>query len=275
MMVGLMTIVAACEGTSTLSPSRSAESGIKEVPDSAWQKLSAKQIYFGHKSVGQNIVDGIQDVMKQHPQIKLKVRETNRAEDFSSPIFAHSPVGSNSNPASKMKAFADILDRGVGEKADIAFFKLCWIDILPHTDAEKVFTDYQNFMVRMKEKYPKTTFIHVTVPLTSNESGMKALFKKGKDFIKKLIGRPNVYDNVKRNELNEMLRRRYEGKEPFFDLARLEATLPGGKQASAGKDGKMGESLVPHYSDDGGHLNAQGRKIVAEHLLILLAQLAQ
>ena len=31
---------------------------IKDIPDSAWKKLSKKRIYFGHQSVGFNIIDG-------------------------------------------------------------------------------------------------------------------------------------------------------------------------------------------------------------------------
>lgn len=275
LMACLMAFVAACDGNQALSPPSNAESGIKGVPDSAWQKLSEKKIYFGHKSVGQNIVDGVQDVLRQFPRLKMNILESNKPEDFSSPVFAHSAVGSNSDPESKMKAFEEIMDGGVGNKADIAFFKFCWIDILPQTNSEKVFTDYQSFMTRMKEKYPKTTFIHVTVPLTSNESGMKALFKKGKDLIKKLIGRANVYDNVKRNELNEMLRRRYEGKEPFFDLARIEAYAPDGKEGAARKGGRKEEQLISIFTDDGGHLNSLGRRIVAERLLVLLAELSE
>ena len=41
------------------------------------------------------------------------------------------------------------------------------------------------------------------------------------------------------------------------------------------KDGENYYSLVPDYTDDGGHLNEKGRKIVAEQLLILLANLSE
>ena len=275
LIVFLMGILLACDGSQTVNKPSKSGVGINEISDSAWQKLSGKKIYFGHKSVGENIINGVVDVLKEFPQIKMNILESNKTEDFSSPVFAHSAVGSNSDPESKMKAFGDILDRGVGNKADIAFFKFCFVDILPRTNVEKVFADYQSFMARLKEKYPQTIFIHVTVPLTSNESGIKVWVKKGKDLIKKLIGRVNVFDNDKRNEFNEMLRKRYEGKEPIFDLARIEATLPEGKRAITKNQGKIDDSLLPLYTDDGGHLNEQGRKIVAEQLLVLLAQLAK
>ncbi len=40
---------------------------IKGVPAETWQKLSQKKIYFGHQSVGNNIIDGIKDIMKENP----------------------------------------------------------------------------------------------------------------------------------------------------------------------------------------------------------------
>ncbi len=274
-IVCFLALLFSCQRGPTANSPVSSGAAINDVSDSAWQKLSEKRIYFGHKSVGQNIVEGVQDVLKQLPQIKMTILESNKAEDFATPVFAHSAVGSNSDPESKMKAFEEILDRGVGNKADIAFFKFCWLDVLPQTNSEKVFRDYESFMARIKEKYPQITFIHVTVPLTSDQRGIEAWVKKGKDLIKALIGRVNVYDNAKRNELNEMLRRRYEGKEPFFDLAKIEAALPGEKQMPAKKNDTLADDLIPLYTDDGGHLNKLGRKVVAEHLLVLLAQLAK
>ena len=35
---------------------------IKDVPASKWENLSQKKIYFGHQSVGFNIIDGIKDL---------------------------------------------------------------------------------------------------------------------------------------------------------------------------------------------------------------------
>jgi len=85
----------------------------------------------------------------------------------------------------------------------------------------------------------------------------------------------NFYDHVKRNEFNAMLRHAYVGREPFFDLAKLESTFPDGSQSTFTKDGNIYAALVPDYTNDGGHLNEKGRRIVAEHLLVYLAQLSQ
>jgi hypothetical protein len=55
---------------------------LKDIPDAAWEKLSQKKIYFGHQSVGFNIMDGVKDLMKEYPQIKLNIVETKDSKDF-------------------------------------------------------------------------------------------------------------------------------------------------------------------------------------------------
>ena len=69
------------------------------------------------------------------------------------------------------------------------------------------------------------------------------------------------------------MRKEYEGKAAFFDLARIESTFRDGRRASYSRDGRTYDCLVPEYTYDGGHLNDLGRKILAEQLLIFLANL--
>ena len=240
---------------------------IKDVPASAWGKLAQKKIYFGHQSVGFNIIDGIKDVMKDHPDIKLNIVETTNESDFKVGLFAHSRVGKNVNPKSKTDEFVEFINKGIGGKADAAALKFCYVDVRADTDTKNVFIDYSCSISQLIKKYPDTTIIHFTVPLTTTRTTWKT-------WIKKLIGRPTgVDDNIKRNEYNEMLTKKYEGKEPILDIAKIESTFPDGTRSSFTKDGNIYYSMVPEYTYDGGHLNEVGRKKVAEQLLILLAQL--
>jgi hypothetical protein len=242
---------------------------IKDVPAEAWQKLSQKKVYFGHQSVGNNIMDGIKDLMKENPQIKLNIVETDNPSDFNAPVFAHSPIGKNMDPTSKYIDFSEKMTGGLGNKLDIAFFKFCYIDITAATDAEKVFTGYRNSLSLTKKSFPNTTIIHVTTPLrVIQASGPRT-------WLKTIIGRPigGYNDNMKREQFNAILRKEYSGKEPIFDLAAIESTNPDGSRFSFTQDGKTGYALVPAYTNDGGHLNEQGRKLVAEQLLIFLSKL--
>ncbi len=247
---------------------------VKNIPESKLQKLSNKKIYFGHQSVGYNIVDGLKDIMKENPGIKLNIVDTNDPEMFKMPVFAHSAVGQNTKPDSKVDDFAKLMEQGIGNKADMAFLKFCYVDADEKTDVQKVFDYYKSRLAQLKGKYPDTTFIHFTMPLVSKQSGIKIWTK---NLIKKIIGRP-VRDyniNIKRNQFNDMLKKEYEGKEPIFDLARIESTLSDGRQLTLTKDGVAFYSMATEYTYDGGHLNEKGRKIAAQELLLFLANLSE
>ena len=201
LLAGLITI--GCSGgpmktTPTTLPS------LKEVPESSWQKLAEKKIYFGHQSVGFNVVDGIKDVLRENPKIRLNLQETDDPTLFSAPLLAHSQVGRNTNPGSKIQAFAGLMDNGLGNKADIAFFKFCYVDVTSPTDVEKVFAEYKTTLTALQNKYPRTTFLHLTVPLTTVPPAFKPRIKW---VIKKIIGRATgPEDNIQREVFNQLLR---------------------------------------------------------------------
>ena len=209
-------------------------------------------------------MDGINDIVKDYLGTELKITKTTDPLVFRSPAFAHSMVGENEDPVSKIDDFARSIDNGIGGKAEIAFFKFCYVDITRNTDIEKVFSSYKATMQRLKEKYPNTQFVHFTAPLTASIPSLKAK-------IKKVLGKED--NNIKRSAFNELLLHEYRGKEPIFDLAEIESTYPDGSRSSFTDGGETYYSLVQEYTDDSGHLNAKGRKIMAAELLKFLAQI--
>jgi hypothetical protein len=268
LLVFLLAIVNGC-GDGKMDP-KEIFTPIQEVPGSAWEKFAEKRIYFGHQSVGYNIIDGIQDLVTENHQIKLKIVEGADPKDLIFPALAHSKVGKNSDPNSKVTEFTRLMDAGLGEKMDIAFLKLCYLDVTAPTDVAAVFAGYKENFSNLKKKYPRTTFIHMTVPLTTLQMGIKA-------WVKQMIGRSidGYDDNKKREQFNEKIRKEYAGKEPVFDLAMIESTKPGGSRSSFKHGDQIYYSLVPEYTYDGGHLNEMGRKIVAGNLLVMLANLSK
>lgn len=82
-------------------------------------------------------------------------------------------------------------------------------------------------------------------------------------------------DNIKRNELNRLIRSEYAGREPIVDIALYESTLPEGKRAVFVDGGQEYEYLASVNTDDGGHLNQEARIRAAEQLLITLARVAE
>jgi len=238
----------------------------KDISSSSWTKLSKKKIYFGHQSVGFNIIDGVKDLMKENNEIKLNIKETSNRADFESGILAHSRVGKNTEPKSKIDNFAELMDNGIGNTADIAFLKFCYVDVNGKTDVKKVFEEYKNKMKELEKKYPKTTFIHLSVPLRTTKENLRTKLKK-------LFGSTDIWEyneNKNRNALNDLLAKEYAQSGKFFDIAGIESTYPDNKRATFTCENKTYYTMVPEYTYDGGHLNETGRKKIAEQLLFLL-----
>ncbi|OPY00315.1 MAG: hypothetical protein A4E58_00068 [Syntrophorhabdus sp. PtaB.Bin006] len=270
LVVGIMLVIMnmSCE-EKKMSEVKNPLPSIASVGEPAWQTLAQKRIYFGHQSVGNNILEGIKDVMNEHRNIKLNIVQIAAPTDIKSPMLGHSRIGKNVDPRSKVQEFAALMSAGIGENTDVAFFKFCYVDVTAKTDVEKLYKGYKDAMDTLRKLYPKTAIIHVTVPLTVSKTSMKTRLKK-------LLGKKEMWeydDNVRRNEFNELLRKEYQGKQPLFDLARIESTYPDGTRSSFTKGENTYDSLVPEYTYDGGHLNEKGRRVVAEALLVFLANL--
>lgn len=237
---------------------------IDEVTDAQWAALAKRRIFFGHQSVGGNIMQGVAEVLAANPSIPLKVVESRDVSDSLAPAFHHALVGRNDFPLEK---FADFVTVAGGLDDGIAMLKLCYIDIHTHTNPQELFDSYRRSVEALKARNPSLTIVHFTAPLTSIENW------KGR--VRAALTRANTQRarNLVRHRYNELLRQAYEGKEPLFDIARLESTLPDGRRVHFRIDGEDVPLLAPQHTDDGGHLNASARRIAAEQLLIMLARL--
>lgn len=242
---------------------------IENVTAAQWKTLAEKKIYFGHHSVGVNIIAGIKDLMEEYPGINLNIVKSSDESDFNKGIFAHSGVGTNGDPKSKIDDFINFLDRGIGHRADLAGFKFCYVDILLERDVDRMFEDYKVSISKLKSKYPNLSIIHFTIPLTLQRTTWKHVVKKTLH-----IDDPWRYGpNIKRNRYNEKLVEEYQGKDAIFDIAKIESSYPDGTRCTFEVNGKSYYALVPQYTSDGGHLNEVGRKTVAEQLIFFLASI--
>ncbi len=232
------------------------------LPAELIDRVAQRRIFFGHQSVGGNIVAGLSDIGAG----RLTVTEGRNPEAFDRPGFVHTFIGKNEQPASKVADFEAALD-AIGGRADIAFFKFCYVDFDANTDVDAVFAEYAAAMARLRAKYPAVTFVHVTAPLTVVQGGPKA-------WLKKVTGAApwGAKENAARHRYNELLRAKFAGQ-PLFDLAALEATKPDGTTQTFTLDGRQVPALAPAWSDDGQHLDVAGRRYVAQSLLSFLAKL--
>jgi len=244
---------------------------LADIPSDAWGRLSERTIFFGHRSVGRDILDGIRDLAADHGGVHLRVVEMEDPNDIPGPGLTHALVGRNLDPESKIIEFTRLMDSGFGEKVDIAFFKFCFVDIGRTSNPDAIFTSYCNAMDLLRSRFPRVVFVHVTAPLCGPPGRVRGMLKAS---VKRLIGRPPVLEeNQARSRYNTLLRERFSGKEPLFDLALYEGIDPEGLRHYGLRSGREVPLLVRSYTDDGGHLNATGRRHVAEQLLIQLASL--
>jgi len=240
---------------------------IEDVPQSVWEKLNAKRIVFGHQSVGENIIEGLNSIISNNPFIKLKVIDTNLFNSLEPGTFAHFRIGENGTPLSKITQFERLAKEQFGNRVDFAFFKLCFVDITTRTDIEATAENYIDTLNKIKAAYPQTQFILFTCPLTESKITWKTKLKR-------ILGLGTLWefnDNIKRNQFNKLIIARDNQRIPIFDLAGIESTHKDGTRSKFEFEGKEYFSLSPDYSLDGGHLNTIGSRVVAEQLLVMLA----
>lgn len=256
-----------CGGDKGLSVNKEFKS-VAELKESELTALSQKSFYFGHQSVGVNVVDGLKMLMADYPLLKLNIEVSEDPSMVQTGAFLHSRIGENGKPKTKITAFENVLDNGFGNKVDVAFLKFCYVDTNQPVVVEDLFQDYKNRIAALKVKYPLTTFVHFTMPIRTVPTGWKVT-------IKNLIGKdiPAQQANALRGQFNELLRAEYLGKEPVFDIARFESVVSTGKHYGFKQDGKHYEALAPENTYDGGHLSDQGKRWIAEQLIVFLAAL--
>jgi len=227
--------------------------------------VSAMNIFFGHQSVGANILSGIEQ-WEQETGVTLNTIETRTPDDSQQPAFAHYRVGRNGDPVLKIDDFVSQVENLPAESGAVAFFKLCYVDITGSTDTDELFEYYKEKMLYLREQRPDCRVVLFTVPLTTIQKGIKATAKK-------ILNREpsGVLENVKRNEFNDRLRSEFAGIIPVFDLAALESTLPDDSRETYKYQGNEYPCMVDFYTGDGGHLNEYGARMVSRNLLAFLA----
>jgi len=225
--------------------------------------LVERRVFFGHQSVGGNILDGVRELLQETthtwPIVGLD------AVPATGGALIHAPVGANQQPLTKCDDFRRLVDGPLAGGIDIAVLKFCYIDIEPTTDYAALCDHYRVTLEELADRHPATVFVAATVPLGHAEGGLGVR-------VRELLGRPNraKLRNLARHAFNERLRQSWTIS-PIFDLARAESTAPDGRRDTFTYHGATSEHLVGAYTDDGGHLNELGRRAVAGAFLHALA----
>jgi len=225
--------------------------------------LLKQKIYFGHMSVGYNVISGVEDRKKEQASLKeLHVIEMSPGDTIESSGIYHSKIGKNGFPFVKCDNFKERLSKNdLGHKIDMAMFKFCYIDFNDQTDVDKLFEYYVETIDAIKKIFPEIKIAHITVPLRAHKWKLKG-------FVKILIKKD--IRNIKRNEFNQLLHEKYSDRS-IFDLAKAESTYPDGKREVFMDNENEYFALIKDYTYDGGHLNGLGAKIAANKLLSFLS----
>lgn len=230
------------------------------------KKIASANIYFGHQSVGYNILEGIAQFEKE-TGVELNIIETGNFDQVSGPSFVHYQIGENKNAVSKVDDFADIMTEVGADSGNTSFFKFCYIDFKRYHNVDSVFPYYKENMLMLKEKYPGTKIILFTVPLRAVQKGPKAWVKKA---ISKPVG--DVLDNINREKFNQLVRNELGSEFAIFDIAQVESVLPDGSVHTFKHEGREYPAMPYLYTKDQGHLNEYGARIVAHNLINFLAK---
>lgn len=231
-----------------------------------WDALAGRRIFFGHQSVGRNVLAGVEAVMSAHPEVRLRLVETATLEGRDAPGLYHANIGRNGDPGSKVDAFERVTVAG---RPDVSMVKLCYVDVKAGTDADALFATYRDRIEGLRERAPGVVVAHLTMPLTTIEpGGWKLWLKRLRD------GSTRRDLNLIRNRYNGLLRQEYVGRDPVFDIAEIESTRPDGGRSAFVVRGRTIQALYEGFTDDGGHLNELGRHRVAKSFLAFLASLS-
>lgn len=260
----------AAPGDVVLAPDAIDLTPIDRVPAAAWDSLATKRIYFGHQSVGYDLIAGIEEIRRRKPQVRLAIVETDDLAGLQGATFAHSRVGRNGDPASKIAEFEQRMASPGADRIDIAFVKLCYADVVKGTPVDELFGRYDQSLARLEAALPRTRFVRVSVPLTTRPAGLKTrlnrLFGRGPDW---------DADNRARQEFNRLVRSAGGAKRPLLDIAAAESSLPDGTAVAFERDGARIPCLAQCYTTDGGHLNDAGRLVAAREALLVLAEMVR
>ncbi len=268
LLLAVSVSIVSCSGVSMVETGAYGQAGEAQLTRGL-EVLAQKKVFFGHQSVGLDILQGVRDLAASGGRALPHIAEARSVSALGGPGLYHAAVGSNMDPLGKLRDFDGIMRSGMAGAVELAVFKFCYVDIDRNSDVSSLFGAYRETMRKLKADYPDLVVVHCAVPLTRREGGMR-------NAVKRLLGGTveSDADNAAREAFNRLMRSEYQGKEAFFDLALAEAADSSGAATLYGSGRATHYALRPEYTHDGGHLNEAGRARVAGLLLVCLDQAA-
>jgi hypothetical protein len=219
------------------------------ITESDMDRIRNARILFGHKSIGMNVLYGMSLL---GPDYSLSIDELTApfdASDFAVPRLGHFYFSTTAKYL-KIGEFDETVRDAFSRSVDIAFYKFCYPDTCG-PDYETFFAEYAASLDALRAEYPNIEFVAWTGPLSTGT---------------------DTY-NARRNWYNNLLKEKYEGVIPIFDLADIESTRPSGEVCTFEYGGETLRRMWPEYSSDSNHPNQEEIEIrLGKGLLVLLQQ---
>jgi hypothetical protein len=245
-----------------------ATAGASRAATSRWSAVARRKVYFGHQSVGADVISGVQ-TWTDDLGLGLRVVQSRDPAAVAGPALVHFMAGDNRDFASKNSAMLRFLGARAEADGAIALLKYCYVDVAHDTNVDALFEEYWNTAAAVALDHPDVTVVHTTIPLTTVRSGLRS-------GVKQLFGRDvSRRAAVSRHRYNTLLRAEFAGSEPIFDIARVEAVRADGTRAGFIDGGVWIETLAHENTYDGGHLNHGGKRAAAAELLDVLSDVIE
>ena len=229
-------------------------------------KVSRTKVFFGHQSVGMNMLGGVPGIYAGCAVAAPTIEQDRTQGGKEGGFIGHAFIGENEKPWLKIRDFDAKIRSGIGQQVDVAMMKLCYVDVTGDTDVGALFTVYNETIGALEGDFPEVTFVHVTVPLMTEQGQLSKLKSR-------LTGssRHGPAANAARERFNALIRREY-AVDRLFDLAAIESTAPDGTRVTGTYKEQRYYRLYDGYASDSGHLNGQGARVAATAWLKALAQ---
>ena len=124
------------------------------MPDTALRDdlatVSRLKVFFGHQSVGQNVIDGLKDLAAANGVSSFRFVSADNMPGDGQGYFADTHIGENHYPIGKCEDFRRVVDRFRQNPPDVAFMKFCYSDIERDSDVQAIFARYCATMDSLK-----------------------------------------------------------------------------------------------------------------------------
>ena len=225
----------------------------EQIPQQWLDAVRELDVFFAHRSVGNNILAGMEQMEIDDAQrYSLPIVSTAASWFATNNGILHQPLGINTEPQTKIDGFNTFI-RDEYHPADIAMMKFCPSDPIPFgtIPAADIWAAYRDMMLALEQDYPDVLFVWWTFPLST------AADNRGND--EKAIFNGLVRDYCDANGCI------------LFDIADMQSHDPDDNPVVSATGH---EAMWNGYSTDGAHLNEVGQQRIAGAYWWLLARLA-